>query len=52
VALFTKADLARVTIRKALHESSEMILAKASREFSKSKILENPYKSGYFTEIL
>ena len=40
MALFTKADLARVTIRKALHESSEMVLAKASREFSESKIYD------------
>ena len=40
MALFTKADLARVTIRKALHESSEMVLVKASREFSESKIYD------------
>ena len=40
MALFTKNDLARVPIRKDLHESSEMILVKAAKEFSKSKIYD------------
>lgn len=37
MALFTKADLARVTIRKGLDESDEMVLIKASKEFSEFK---------------
>ncbi len=40
MALFTKADLARVTILKDLHESSEMVLEKASRDFSESTIYD------------
>ncbi len=37
MALFTKDDLARVTIRKGLYESAGSILLKASLEFSEYK---------------
>lgn len=37
MALFTKADLAKVTIRKDLYESAGSILRKATLEFSEDK---------------